>query len=499
MSNTDNWEDALITAIRTGDVDKVRQALDSGERLETYGQYGETRLGVAAYMGSLEIMRLLLTFGVDADEKDYEGYTAVEQALMRGQYDAIDLLLDWGAPEAQARRAVDALLLAAGHCNLSLLYRLIDRGVDINSSKTDGWTALMSAIQVGSNCRLNEEDKAKRRRTIHLLLERGADAQPRGDAHRDRTVFTPMILAADSGDRETVDLLRQAGAEITLTEAAAVGDVETVRQLLQQGIDPDWRDARGETALVHAAQKGHVTIARLLLEKGADPYGANKQESWDLTPFEAASEEGQTEVLSVLLETTLGINMNMQSAEIGKRLGGAAGRAKLLTLIFGAEGEPTEKGNYRGLTPLMEAAQDNNVSLVNLLLGAGCDANVGNDVDYTPLMVACECGALATVRLLLEAGADPNRRNAQGNTALICVIVPGADENLRRSGYADSAVLEMQADMLEIVHLLIAAGAEVNAQSDYCRTPLDYAVELQRHEIATLLRTAGANITEEIA
>ena len=348
MSYSDGWEDALITTIRAGDVEEVRQALDSGERLETYGRYGETPLGVAAYMGNLEIMRLLLTRGVDPEDKDYEGYTAMEQALMRGEVEAIDLLLDWGTSEAQARRAVDALLLAAGRCNLSLLYRLIDRGVDINSAKTDGWTALMSAIQVGSNCRLNEEDTVRRRRTIQLLLERGADAHPRGDAHRNRTVFTPMLLAAHSGDRETVDLLRQMGAEITITEAAAVGDEETVQQLLQQGIDPDWRDARGETALIHAARKGHVSIARLLLEKGANPYGANKQESWDVTPFEAASEEGQTEVLSVLLETTLGINMDMQPAEIGKRLGGAAGSTKLLTLIFGSEGEQAEKENYEG-------------------------------------------------------------------------------------------------------------------------------------------------------
>ena len=495
MSDSDNWEDLLITTIRAGDVEEVRRALDSGEKLDTYSQYGETPLGVAAYMGHLEIMCLLLKRGADPDEKDYEGYTAIKSALMHNQFDAIDLLLDCGTPEAQVRRAVDTLLLAAGHCNLSLLYRLIDRGVDINSAKTDGWTALMSAIQVGSNRKLKEEDKARRRQTIHLLLERGADAHPRGDVHRDRAAFTPMILAAEGGDRETVDLLRQMGAEITLTEAAALGDEETVRRLLQQGIDPDWRDAKGETALVHAARKGHVSIARLLLEKGADPYGAGRQESWDLTPFEAASEEGQTEVLSVLLETTLGIRMDMQFAEIGRRLDGAAGRAKLLTLIFGSEGEQTEKENYQGQTPLMEAAYNNNVSLVNLLLGAGCDVNVGNVMGYTALMVACECGMLATVRLLLEAGADPNRRNAQGNPALICAIVPGADKDL----HEDEEVRAVREDMREIVRLLIAAGAGVNAQNDYCRAPLDYAIELQRHEIAEVLRAAGAITTEESA
>ena len=143
----------------------------------------------------------------------------------------------------------------------------------------------------------------------------------------------------------------------------------------------------------------------------------------------------------------------------------------------------------------MEAAYENNVSLVNLLLGAGCDVNVGNGVGYTALMVACECGALATVRLLLKNGADPNRRNAQGNTALICAIVPGADKNL----HEDEEVRAVQADMLEIARLLVASGADVNAQSDYCRAPLDYAVELRRREIAELLRAAGAITSEESA
>ena len=504
MSDEEERENALIKAIRTSEADRVRLALESGARLETYSRYGETPLGVAAGMGSLDIMRLLLTRGADPDEDDYEGDTAIEKALQNGQQAAIELLLDWGTVEAQAQRAVDALQSAARYCHLPFVQRLIDRGVDINGTDQSGLTALIELTRLTHNRKLSEEQATARRQIIRLLMERGADV------HKRYTVtwpgrepvpisFTAMYHAAHSGDAYTVDLLRQAGAEITFTEAAALGDWETVRLMLGQGQYPNWRDMNGETGLYYAAHNGHTAIVRVLLEAGADPYLLRSQGSFDQTPLSAAWEEGHMETVALILETTLGVDPNWSRAAIGERLGGASGRNKLLALLLGPDGAQSEQGGYRGLTPLMEAAYSDNVVMANLLLGAGCGANVGNDVDYTPLMIACEQGALATARLLLEAGADPNRRNAQGNTALICAIGNGATENLRRSGYSEEICSAMQAKTLEIVRLLLEAGAEVNAQSDYCLTPLDYAVDTRQDDIAALLRAAGAVTSEENA
>jgi ankyrin repeat protein len=48
-------------------------------------------------------------------------------------------------------------------------------------------------------------------------------------------------------------------------QAIVKGDVETVGELLLQGIDPDARDDHGQTALMLAAHHGHGAIVEMLI------------------------------------------------------------------------------------------------------------------------------------------------------------------------------------------------------------------------------------------
>jgi ankyrin repeat protein len=50
----------------------------------------------------------------------------------------------------------------------------------------------------------------------------------------------------------------------------------------------------------------------------------------------------------------------------------------------------------------------------------------------------------------------------------------------------------------EVVELLIAKGADVNAQSDGGNTPLDWAIKQKQTEIADLLRKHGGKTGEEL-
>lgn len=52
--------------------------------------------------------------------------------------------------------------------------------------------------------------------------------------------------------------------------AAQDGDVSTVKQLLDEGRDPNVFDEIGKTPLHYAAEAGHVEVMRLLLASGAD-------------------------------------------------------------------------------------------------------------------------------------------------------------------------------------------------------------------------------------
>src|SRR6185503_4261259 len=108
------------------------------------------------------------------------------------------------------------------------------------------------------------------------LLDRGADIHARGFG-RDLEPIDVAIWAGPehsgrvhSGD--VARLLVSRGATYDVTVAAALGDLDAVRRMLDDS-PSRIRDARpcGRRPLSTAIEFGHDDIARLLLDRGADP------------------------------------------------------------------------------------------------------------------------------------------------------------------------------------------------------------------------------------
>ena len=55
----------------------------------------------------------------------------------------------------------------------------------------------------------------------------------------------------------------------TFIEAAGRGDVDTVREWLRNGIDPNSSFGRGDTALSRAQKHGHTEVVKILRRAGA--------------------------------------------------------------------------------------------------------------------------------------------------------------------------------------------------------------------------------------
>lgn len=92
-------------------------------------------------------------------------------------------------------------------------------------------------------------------------------------------------------------------------------------------------------------------------------------------------------------------------------------------------------------------------------------------------MTAASKRYVSVVQLLLEAGADPNLGDDDRNQAPLMVAI-GASEQSR-----------------SICSLLIAAGANVNAQTTNGMTPLMWAAQFGKLEITEMLIQFGANIS----
>lgn len=87
-------------------------------------------------------------------------------------------------------------------------------------------------------------------------------------------------------------------SDTALIDAAARGDVATLRTLLDGGAAVNARDARGRNAVLAATQGGHVEAARLLIARGAD---VNAQNDIRDSAFLLAGARGHTEIVRLAL------------------------------------------------------------------------------------------------------------------------------------------------------------------------------------------------------
>jgi ankyrin repeat protein len=155
-------------------------------------------------------------------------------------------------------------------------------------------------------------------------------------------MLSPLMEALYEGKRELARELAAARSDLDVFEAAAIGDVERLRAILDD--DPslvnEWSED-GFTPLHFAAFFGHPAAARLLAERGADleARSTNEQFALDARPLHSAAAAGEREVCEVLLDA-------------------------------GADVNAVQHGGY---TALLEARQNGNEELAQLLLERGAD------------------------------------------------------------------------------------------------------------------------------
>lgn len=156
-----SYEDFFI-AIKNDNASNVASLLERGFDPNTRNSKGQTGLTMALQEGSPKIVKLLIDRpAVDINALNGAGESPLMMAALKGDMAAAQLLLDRGAKVNQP--GWSALHYAASGPEPKLVQLLIDRGADLNAGSPNDTTPLMMAAQYGS------ED------SVNLLLARGAD------------------------------------------------------------------------------------------------------------------------------------------------------------------------------------------------------------------------------------------------------------------------------------------------------------------------------------
>jgi TonB family protein len=148
-----------------------------------------------------------------------------------------------------------------------------------------------------------------------------------------------------------------------------------------------------------------------------------------------------------------------------------------------------------GDTPLHKAAGENRKDAVEFLLAKGADVNARNNSDDTPLHYAAIGAHKEVVELLLAQKADVNARNKDGITPLhgAAVFIYLGILDLPPD-QIHSWVAETRYNHMEVVKLLLAKGADINAKADHGDTPLHGAVQSNYKDMVILLIANKADV-----
>lgn len=132
-----------------------------------------------------------------------------------------------------------------------------------------------------------------------LLVPFAGCMSPEGDKPTENTVNASSInSAATAPPRANTSAPRLSDQESAMMIAAAAGDTNKVKDLLDKGVNVDTRDPEGNaTPLCHAAWFGHAATARLLIERGAD---VNAKKVDGASVLALATVRGHKEVVEML-------------------------------------------------------------------------------------------------------------------------------------------------------------------------------------------------------
>ncbi|XP_048865095.1 ankyrin repeat domain-containing protein 50 [Brienomyrus brachyistius] len=329
---------------------------------------------------------------------------------------------------------------------------LLDGGMSVNQTDSDGRPLLMDAVCTGSAG------------VVELLLAHGAapevqDAQGQTAliaAARHSQVGALRVLLGWAGRHgETgLRLINHADAEgwTALRAAAWAGHVEAVHLLLEAGAAVDGCDSEGRTALRAAAWGGHDEVLLTLLDKGARVEQPDRE---GRTALMAAGYMGHREALEILLNA--GAEVNRKDGDGRTALSLAAmclggNSSEVMSLLLERGADPGHRDGD-GMTPLLLAAYEGHGEAVELLLEAGADVDDASG-SVTPLLAAASMGHMAVVNTVLFWGAPVDAIDGEGRTALCLAATHGSTD---------------------VVRALLDRGLDENHKDDLGWTPLHAA------------------------
>jgi ankyrin repeat protein len=499
----DVWN--TLTAAEAGDVSTLRRLLDGNPRLARAEYWYAPAIHFAAREGHLEAVRVLLASGADPERNGLNDRNLIEMARERG-HEAIVRILERARNQrgrVVAQKADHPIHRAAARGDVDAVRGMLDDDPSIiDCGHTRGLTPLQLAVV---------ED---RQPVVNLLLDRGANIHASGGG-QDLQAIDLAVCERDNPDVDMARLLLSRGATYDLTVAAALGDIDAVRRMLDNA-PSRIAEARphGRRPLSAAVEFGHDDIVTLLLERGADPRWEEPHAPHGKTLHKAAV-RGNLAIVKLLLDHGADPNEDIDSSASASVFA-ATPEIRELIESRGAELSPYDitgiEHDENKLRALADAPRDvfrigaaitmsaDRPELLARLLDAGL---------RMPDVHTCCQGYLVrpdALRTLLARGMSPDQTNWQHQTLLhhastrdnsecaAILLDAGATITARDDDYRSTPLgWAARTNSLGLVEFLLSRGAPTHLPDDQpWATPLAWARRRGHTRVVEILRAAGA-------
>jgi ankyrin repeat protein len=408
----------LHKAAINGRVDEVKRFIDEGADINAKDSRGKTPADLAFEKSHMDIV-IFLAEQKDGVDGTIDGVPLIHFAAANGEKGAIERLLTSGADiHSQDKSKFTPLHLAALNGKFIAAEFLIKKGADVNAKDEFGYIPLHKAALKGNI------------HVVELLIDKGSNVFTVGGVYQ-----KPWDLASENGHKDVADMLRKVMDRkekenaLTLTalhKAAASGQINEVKRLLEGGADLDAKDSLGKGAMDHAADNGHKDILKLLMENTNSPNDTVN----DFPIITIAAANGYINIVKRLVK--------MGARDVQDALSSAAWSAhKEVVEFLIANGANANHSDRDGRTPLHDAASQNYPDIVKVLLANGADVNARDNDKWTPLLNAAFNGAAEAAEVLITYGANINAKTESGFTSLYWAKLSDSDalvDLLKRHG-----------------------------------------------------------------
>ena len=490
----DNRHEQIITALLDGGADPNLEDSDGFIPLDFIDYYNFSATGESEVVPLLSI---LLEYGADPnlfkDNSMSQPWPPLMMAVAAGNLKVIKLLLSRGANPMQRNgdgmTALDFALIYYPSAELDLLIQHSQFDIDVNVISESGVTLLHHIL--GMTTSNNFEPAVPSFRNPMFVMATAAE-----------NIGEKVIKLLDLGLNPNLLILEDWNALHVLTW---YGDDETaISAFIAAGTDVNkasdfLNGPKGTPLLYEITRNGRINVVRLLLEANAKPDAADGQ---GMTALHHAVKNDRQDIVSALLDAHADVNVGNQDGRRPLHTAAEYDNLEIVKILLDAGADPNVT-SVNGRTPLHTAADVDRLETVEALLDAGADPNVMAQ-GGTPLHAAVRNASPAVTSALLRAGSDPKIVEPYLGTPLHIASTresPGHVEVLLKAGvnpnelnfWASPLHLAARSGSVNTLAALLGAGANPNAMIEFVGTPLHYASARGDLPIVLALLNASSN------